>query len=232
MIRYESPSTGAPPDELVLRHHVAAELAAACGLGLRAPEHLGELATVVASLCRNRLGLQAVPDELLSLLGAKALWATGEKAAAHRMLRRCTRGDEDRAAMALLYPEAGGPSLELCLLIAAGMARPSRCIFFADGPVWSLNVARTLGEAGAPLLELSLRRQVGVVLGHLVEVWNPSGGRGALEVKGWSRMGNWVRPALRREVLQDCRAELERAASIREWGQVPEVFDGFFRACH
>ena len=232
MIRYESPPTGATPDELALRHHVAAELVSACGSGASDSAYIGELATAVAALCRNRLGLRAVPDELLSLLGAKALWAAGEQAAAHRMLNRYGRAAEDRLAVASLYPAAGGPSLELCLLIAGGLVRPSRCAFFADGPVWSLNAGRALGEAGAPLLELTMRRQVCVVLGHLAEVWNGSGGRGALEVRGWSRMGEWVRPALRREVLHDCRAFLARTGAQRGWPRIPEVFDGFSRACH
>lgn len=232
MIHYEAPSIGAHPDELALRHHVAAELVSAYGPESQAPEYIGELATAVASLCQNRLRLRAVPDELLSLLGAKALWAAGEQSAARRILQRCGRGEEDRATMASLYPRTGGPSLELCLLIAGGLARPSRCDFFAGGPVWSVNVGRTLGGEAAPLLELTVRRQVDAVLGCLVEVWDSSRGHGALEVKGWSRMGNWVQPTLRREVLQDCLAFLERAGSARGWGQVPEVFDGFSRACH
>lgn len=223
MIVYEQ--AGRPADEAALRDHLIGRFTLLYG-GDAPPTHcLEAVASAVALLCRSALNLRVVPDRLLDMLGSKALWSVGEGAAADQLLARCGHSAEDRAALRSLYGRgrADGPSLALCLLVAAGNVRPSRCTLTSAGPAWSVDVARRLDDGDVALMELGLCRRLSLILRVLSEVWDESQGAGVLELGGWSRLGGWADDPVKELSAAHCRRWLGHVASSRGWAAVPEV---------
>lgn len=142
-----------------------------------------------------------VESGYLVMLASRALFSIGEHRAAHRVL-----------------------------VFGTGLVHPSAWEFCGGRSIWTLDLGRMTVRADAAL-ELVFFSSLNMVLDCVAEVWDASGGRGALGLRhaGTAAAGILQQGGVRRlatfqsEVAQACRAKLKQIGTAHGWAHTPEL---------
>jgi hypothetical protein len=139
-----------------------------------------------------------------------------------------------RAALlsARAFAALGAPSVARRLLLhGTGLARPDRWSAAGAAVLWTIDVSRLEGAAGAPL-ELALFRALDAALAGLAELWDRPSGAGALGLRRAGRAAGRLLSVSSRsraarglasEMRGRCAARLADIARGRGWHAVPAV---------
>jgi hypothetical protein len=207
-----------------MRQHIVTEILSVCP-GLELSEaSLSELAAAVTAYCAEQGCENDVPSDFLSLLLSRALRGIGEEQAAQQVEEKCFSDRETAEAFGEAWP--GALSSDTWSLFASRLMRPSRW-FSGDGKVmWVLDFTK-LAQTEDALTELAMLPALRVLLERMSEVWNATGGKGTLGLRGLpSRLSPRLRGSSKNSLTSlpsYCEAVLCRIREQRGWTQTPRI---------
>ncbi|HBA83083.1 MAG TPA: hypothetical protein DCZ95_03220 [Verrucomicrobia bacterium] len=207
-----------------MRQHVVSEILSACpGLEL-SPDNLSELAMAVTTYCAEQGCDSEAPSDFLSLLLCRALRGIGEEEAARQVEKTCLVDGGGAEAFDQAWP--GALSADTWSLFASRLMRPSRW-FSGDGKVmWVLDFSK-LAQNEDALTELAMLPALRVLLERMSQVWDASGGKGTLGLRGLpSRFSPRLRSSSRSSLTSlplYCEAVLSRIREHRGWSSAPRI---------
>lgn len=199
----EDPGVGSE----ALARHLAPEIASALGDAGAVSSSALDIAHGVAAYCTDLPFDSVLPSGYLALLASRALWGMGEKDAA-RQLAAEVPDDVFEGMMSL---RSLAPAVWKAF--ATRLVRPSRWLAGPGGVVWVLDLGRVRPgvEDG---LDLALLQALRSLLGTVAPVWDATGGKGALGLRGSAEPARAF-----------CGEVLRRMARERGWVSVPAVLD-------
>ena len=186
-------------------------------LNLHECDTVGDVSESLAVFCQQH---PHISRRALSLLMARSFCATGDSAAAARVLNHdCEHGSHTDAWLEVLSAEYPFP--ELYPLFSSRALRPLRLKTVGEQTVWVLDLEKIhLTEADRH--EMILMQTLRALTETVSNVWKKTNAQGTLVIKGLSRFSGFgpssQRPSASRmlgyiqDVLQHCAARVERAS--------------------
>lgn len=197
-----------------LRRHLAGELTSLQPRREEARAVMAEIAAAVSAACASGRRATVFPTSLFWLLASQACWRVGERQAAEQCLSHSAGRWRHRSPLRVLMRQ-GCLTLPACSALSGGVISPRQTCLMPAVPEWRLDLWRLCGEDVRVLDALAAPR-VRRALEQLAVLWDATGGRGVLLVRGPGGEGgtSWVDYAA---------AVLDRAAEGRGWPHRPVV---------
>lgn len=190
-------------------------------LDLHERETAAEISESLAVFCQQH---PHISGRALSLLMARSFCATGDRAAAGRVLRRDREhGAHTEAWLEVLSAEYPFP--ELYPLFSSRALRPLRLQTVGEQTAWVLDLNR-IHLAEADRHEMILLQTLRTLAETASNVWNKTDGQGNLVVNCLSRFSGAASSSRRKSVSQMrsyIQDVLERRAARNGWSSVPSV---------
>jgi len=206
MIWTESISRAGSADALesYLRHEIRNTLPSETDLA-------DEVARGVAAYWREQLDREMVPTDYIAHMIASALRGVGETEAAARVA-----GSNNDPWL------VRHPSLSLWRYLASRICRP--WVWAGDEPMWVLDLTRLAG-LDPDILELAWFPVLRILLTGMAELWDETGGRGALGLRSRppAGRGGKTQQGWRNEVVRFGEAVLARLGPARNWQRLPRL---------
>jgi len=174
-----------------------------------------------------------IPSDYLLIMICRALWAVGHEDAARTLLRE--KGPElglEEPYADAVFAENLFPLLGLHASLIRAL-RPSSAPWSLNGPCWILNLRAIFSFLG-PGLELAIWRIMHALIKQLAVLWDVSGGKGVLGLKGLHYVSDNVLGFHRKskqgrrfasEMIAYCEQDLKFAAEERNWRSRPAIMD-------
>ncbi len=192
-----------------LCRHLVTQISSACGDAV--PEHVEDVAAAVAAYATKHQDQFSVSSEYITFLVSRALHALGELSAAESIGFQRTSHAVEAAAQFRDVPPA------LWSVFASRLVRPTRWLMDGGKVIWVLDLSRFRSDADL-CLELAFHQAIRSILRAVAEIWDHTGGRGILGLRGVSKCGRSVS-----DVQTLCGDLLRKIGSERGWVASPQV---------
>jgi hypothetical protein len=165
-----------------LRRHLACELTALHPRREDARGAMEEVAAAVTAACAPDASRATFPSSLFWLLASQACWRVGEREAAERFLQAFAERPQYRMPLRILLRE-GCLTLPTASALSIDLLSVRESDLTPSAPVWRLDLDR-LCEPSQWVLGSLMEPQVRLALERLAVLWDPTGGRGVLILRG------------------------------------------------